>query len=191
MIFALNFTQPDFWANSFIGIECALYYQLYFKSCCFWRNLHRWQKLYTAAGSDGMDKFHLCYYTIWIVIPDTTKEAGSDHQSENKKLQMNCIYSWTWQLGQLKSVQGLKWKQPSLSNVKPLRAWLNQLAGSADVCTTICWFTPHFLRHFNFTAMAAMSGITPWGKTQKKLRISGVTPPPLRSFLNEKTSSRN
>ena len=24
-----------------------------------WRNLHRWQKFYTAAGSDGMDKFHL------------------------------------------------------------------------------------------------------------------------------------
>ena len=25
-----------------------------------WRNLHRWQKFYTAAGSDGIDKFHLC-----------------------------------------------------------------------------------------------------------------------------------
>ena len=25
-----------------------------------WRNLHRWQKFYTATGSDGMDKFHLC-----------------------------------------------------------------------------------------------------------------------------------
>merc|ERR1712175_27180 len=24
-----------------------------------WRNLHRWEKFYTAAGSDGMDKFHL------------------------------------------------------------------------------------------------------------------------------------
>ena len=24
-----------------------------------WRNLHRWQKFYTAAGSDGIDKFHL------------------------------------------------------------------------------------------------------------------------------------
>ena len=23
------------------------------------RNLHRWQKFYTAAGADGMDKFHL------------------------------------------------------------------------------------------------------------------------------------
>ena len=26
---------------------------------CTWRNLHRWQKFYTAAGSDGIDKFHL------------------------------------------------------------------------------------------------------------------------------------
>jgi len=25
-----------------------------------WRNLHRWQKVYTAAGSDGMDKSHRC-----------------------------------------------------------------------------------------------------------------------------------
>ena len=25
-----------------------------------WRHLHRWQKFYTAAGSDGIDKFHLC-----------------------------------------------------------------------------------------------------------------------------------
>ena len=24
-----------------------------------WRNLHRWQKFYTAAGSDGIDKFQL------------------------------------------------------------------------------------------------------------------------------------
>ena len=27
-----------------------------------WRNLHRWQKCYTAAGTDRMDKFHLWYY---------------------------------------------------------------------------------------------------------------------------------
>ena len=25
-----------------------------------WRNLHRLQKFYTAVGSDGIDKFHLC-----------------------------------------------------------------------------------------------------------------------------------
>ena len=26
-----------------------------------WRNLHRWQKFHTAAGSDGMDKSHLWF----------------------------------------------------------------------------------------------------------------------------------
>ena len=26
-----------------------------------WRNLHRWQKFYTAAGTDGTDKFQLCH----------------------------------------------------------------------------------------------------------------------------------
>ena len=41
MIFVQNFTQPDFQAKS------------------FWKNLHRWQNFYTAAGSDGMDKSHL------------------------------------------------------------------------------------------------------------------------------------
>ena len=29
-----------------------------------WRNLHRCQKFYTAAGTDGMDKFHL-----WFLVP--------------------------------------------------------------------------------------------------------------------------
>ena len=33
---------------------------LYCKLHCFRRNLHCWQKFYTAAGSDGMDKSHLC-----------------------------------------------------------------------------------------------------------------------------------
>ena len=29
------------------------------KNKCEWRNLHRWQIFYTAAGSDGRDKSHL------------------------------------------------------------------------------------------------------------------------------------
>ena len=37
---------------------------------CFWRNLHRWQKFYTPAGSDGSDKFHLCI-TILMIITTT------------------------------------------------------------------------------------------------------------------------
>ena len=38
MEFVKNFTPPDF------RLEI----------------LNRWQKFYTAAGSDGIDKFHLC-----------------------------------------------------------------------------------------------------------------------------------
>ena len=30
-----------------------------------WRNLLRWQKFYTAAGTDGMDKFHL--WTLQLI----------------------------------------------------------------------------------------------------------------------------
>ena len=37
-----------------------MYFQLYCKSHCFWRNLHHWQRFYTAADSDGMDKSHPC-----------------------------------------------------------------------------------------------------------------------------------
>ena len=46
-----------------IRIKCTLYFHLYCKSRCLWRNLHRWQKFYTAAGSDGMNKSHLCMTT--------------------------------------------------------------------------------------------------------------------------------
>ena len=49
---AKNFTpsiSPNF--NSFSGKKTQKKWK--------WRNLRRWQKFYTAAGSDGMDKFHL------------------------------------------------------------------------------------------------------------------------------------
>ena len=38
-----------------------MYFHQYCNSCGFWRNLHRWQRFYTAAGSDSIDKFHLCH----------------------------------------------------------------------------------------------------------------------------------
>ena len=37
-----------------------MYFHLYCKSGYFWRNSHHWQKFYTATGSDGIDKYHLC-----------------------------------------------------------------------------------------------------------------------------------
>ena len=47
-------------------------FHLYCKSRCFWRNLHHWQNFYTAAGSDGIDKFHLwmnrCFLSKWAFM---------------------------------------------------------------------------------------------------------------------------
>ena len=68
MEFVKKFTPPDFQAknftpsispnfNSFSGKKT----QKNTKNEWKWRNLHRWEKFYTAAGSDGMDKFHLCH----------------------------------------------------------------------------------------------------------------------------------
>ena len=63
MEFVQKFTPPDFQAknftpsispnfNSFSGKKTQ-------KNEWKWINLHRWQKFYTVAGSDGIDKFHL------------------------------------------------------------------------------------------------------------------------------------
>ena len=43
-----------------------MYFHLYCKLRCFWRNLHCWQKFYTAAGSDSIDKSHLWLVHAWI-----------------------------------------------------------------------------------------------------------------------------
>ena len=34
-----------------------MYFHLYCKSHCFWRNLHHWQKFYTAAGVTALTIF--------------------------------------------------------------------------------------------------------------------------------------
>ena len=39
-----------------------------FQSHCSWRNLHRWQKFYTASGSDGRDKSHICSGIYPIIV---------------------------------------------------------------------------------------------------------------------------
>ena len=78
-----------------------------------WRNLHRWQKIYTAAGSDGMDKSHLwqptfysgsryyqgvlCtwYLAMWIVISYVSSVLPQcnvcHHHQELQKLLHICI----------------------------------------------------------------------------------------------------
>ena len=47
-------------------MKCTLYFHLYCKSRCFWRYLHRWQKFYAAACSDGIDKYHL--WTLAVLL---------------------------------------------------------------------------------------------------------------------------
>ena len=61
--FVQNFTPPDFQAKNFtlsISPNFNSFSKKNTKNEWKWRNLHRWQKFYTATGSDGMDKFHLC-----------------------------------------------------------------------------------------------------------------------------------
>ena len=63
MEFVQNFTPADFQAKNFTP-SISPYFNSFSKKKQKnekkWRNLHRWHKFYTAAGSDGMDKFHLC-----------------------------------------------------------------------------------------------------------------------------------
>ena len=63
MEFVKNFTPPEFQAKTFttsISPNFNSFGDINIKNEQKWRNLHRWQKFYTAAGSDGIDEFHLC-----------------------------------------------------------------------------------------------------------------------------------
>ena len=62
MEFVKNFTPPDFQAKNFtpsISPNFNSFSDKNTKNEWKWRNLHCWQKFYTAAGSDGIDKFQL------------------------------------------------------------------------------------------------------------------------------------
>ena len=68
MRFVKNVTPPDFQAKNFTPLISPIFNSFgdnNTKNEWKWRNLHRWQKFYTAAGSDGSDKFHL-----WSMIND-------------------------------------------------------------------------------------------------------------------------
>ena len=63
MDFVQKFTPSDFQAKNFT-LSISPNFNSFrgggnTKNEWKWRNLHRWQKFYTAAGTDGMDKFHL------------------------------------------------------------------------------------------------------------------------------------
>ena len=50
-----------------------MYFHFYCKWRCFWRNLHCWQKVYTAAGSDGMNKSHLWWGICFLFRSGATE----------------------------------------------------------------------------------------------------------------------
>ena len=62
MEFVKNFTPSDFQEKNFTPLISPNFNGLVRKNTkneWKWINLHRWQKFYTAAGTDGTDKFHL------------------------------------------------------------------------------------------------------------------------------------
>ena len=63
MRFVQNFTPPDFQAKNFtpsILPNFNSYSDKNIKKWVKWRNIHSWQKVYTAPGSDCIDKSHRC-----------------------------------------------------------------------------------------------------------------------------------
>ena len=76
MEFVKNFTPPEFQAKTFtpsISANFNSFGDKNKKNEWKWRNLHRWQKFCTAAGSDGSDKFHL-----WSIIQQPRKKYNID-----------------------------------------------------------------------------------------------------------------
>ena len=75
MRFVKNSTPPGYQAKNFtplISLNFNSFGDNNEKNERKWRNLHRWQKFYTAAGTDGTDKFHLCFticnvYTVYSI----------------------------------------------------------------------------------------------------------------------------
>ena len=58
-----------------------------------WRNLHRWQKFYTAAGTDGMDKFHLCRHpTLFVHTIAGLNTVRSRQQAPCRQMGISSMY---------------------------------------------------------------------------------------------------
>ena len=86
MEFVQNFTPPDFQDKNFTPSISPNFNSFSRKKNTKnewkWRNLHRWLKLNTVAGSDGMDKSHLWLCPIqqicWVwcgVLLSTTRRT--------------------------------------------------------------------------------------------------------------------
>ena len=59
-----------------------------------WRNLHRWQNFYTAAGSDGIDKFHLWMRPFWITTSFVQAWRESFHPNKRGFLSFRERFFW-------------------------------------------------------------------------------------------------
>ena len=70
MEFVKNFTPPDFQAKNFTPSISPNFNSFSKKKHKKWVKM---EKFYTAAGSDGMDKFHL-----WLAIPDKLRNLIHD-----------------------------------------------------------------------------------------------------------------
>ena len=72
MEFFKKITPPDFQANNFTPSISPNFNSVSGKKNTKnewkWRNLHRWQKFYTAAGIDGIDKSHLCIQNVYAFL---------------------------------------------------------------------------------------------------------------------------
>ena len=82
MEFVKNFTPSDFQARNFTPSISPNFNSFGKKKHKKWRNLHRWQKFYTATGSDAIDKFHLCATTTTTTnttTATTTTTTGQTH----------------------------------------------------------------------------------------------------------------
>ena len=66
MEFVQNFAPPEFQAETFTLSISPNLNSFSDKNTKKWTNLHCWQKFYTAAGSDGIDKSHLCI-KVWAL----------------------------------------------------------------------------------------------------------------------------
>ena len=58
-------TLPDFKTENFAPLISPNFNIFGEKNEWKWKILHRWPKIYTAAGSDGSDKSHLCPYHVF------------------------------------------------------------------------------------------------------------------------------
>ena len=97
MEFVKKFTPLDFQAKNFIPSISPNFNSFGDKTQeneWKWRNLHRWQKTYTPAGSNGRDKSHLWLYIWYTRCP---KKLTSRKKNPNQTWVLwGQVFPWKW-----------------------------------------------------------------------------------------------